>query len=297
MKIIVTGSLGNISRPLAEILIAAGHVVTVISSNPAKQQEIKALGAIPAIGELEDVPFLIETFTNADAVYCMTPSNITKDQDQISYYSKIGNSYAQAIRQTGIKHAVYLSSFGAHLDKGTGIILGSHHVEGILNELPDTTLTHIRPASFYYNLYAFADMIKEAGFIAANYGGGDNVLWVSPLDIAAAVAEEIIGPGGNKINIRYVASDERSCNEVARILGEAIGKPDLKWLVVSDEQAIDALEAKGLPTLFVAHLVELYAALHKGILTEDYYKHPPVSMGKVKLEDFAKDFALVFNKK
>jgi len=26
-----------------------------------------------------------------------------------------------------------------------------------------------------------------------------------------------------------VASDERSCNEIAAILGAAIGKPDLKW--------------------------------------------------------------------
>ena len=36
MKYVVTGSLGNISKPLAERLIAAGHEVTVMSSNPEK---------------------------------------------------------------------------------------------------------------------------------------------------------------------------------------------------------------------------------------------------------------------
>lgn len=45
MKIIVTGSLGNISKPLTEILIAQGHTVTVVSSNPNKQGAIENLGA------------------------------------------------------------------------------------------------------------------------------------------------------------------------------------------------------------------------------------------------------------
>ncbi len=40
MKIVITGSLGNIGKPLAEKLFAHGHSVTVISSNPEKQQQM-----------------------------------------------------------------------------------------------------------------------------------------------------------------------------------------------------------------------------------------------------------------
>lgn len=36
MKIIITGSLGHISKPLTEELVQKGHAVTVISSNPEK---------------------------------------------------------------------------------------------------------------------------------------------------------------------------------------------------------------------------------------------------------------------
>lgn len=50
MKIIVTGSLGHISKPLAEKLLQQGHGVTVVSSNPERQQEIEALGARATIG-------------------------------------------------------------------------------------------------------------------------------------------------------------------------------------------------------------------------------------------------------
>jgi uncharacterized protein YbjT (DUF2867 family) len=61
MKVIVTGSLGNISKPLAKELVGKGHTVTVISSKPEKQKDIEALGAAAAIGSLEDVDFLVST--------------------------------------------------------------------------------------------------------------------------------------------------------------------------------------------------------------------------------------------
>ena len=55
MKIIVTGSLGQISKPLAKELVEKGHSVTVISSNPERQKDIEALGAKAAIGTMEDL--------------------------------------------------------------------------------------------------------------------------------------------------------------------------------------------------------------------------------------------------
>ena len=58
MKVIVTGSLGNISRPLTQKLIAQGHEVSVISSNAEKANEIKKLQAIPLIGSVEDYAFV-----------------------------------------------------------------------------------------------------------------------------------------------------------------------------------------------------------------------------------------------
>ncbi|MEO7216288.1 hypothetical protein [Mucilaginibacter sp.] len=41
MKIIVTGSLGNISKPLTEILIARGHAVTLLAANQKNRQLLK----------------------------------------------------------------------------------------------------------------------------------------------------------------------------------------------------------------------------------------------------------------
>jgi len=297
MKIIITGSLGHISKPLTTALVQQGHAVTVISSNPDRQKDIEELGAIAAIGSLEDVNFLTATFTGADSVYTMIPPKGFLDQnfDVIAYYTNIGNVYAQAIRQSAIKRVVHLSSIGADLDKGTGLILGHHYAEGILNNLTDVAITFMRPTSFHYNLYSFIPVVKNTGSISANYGATDKIIWVSPTDIAAAVAEEIVKPlTGRKV--LYVASDELTCNDVAGILGAAIGKPDLKWLVIPYEQVQSRLESFGLSKQVAAALVELNASMHQGKFFDDYYQNRPQVMGKVKMTDFAKEFAAAFNK-
>jgi hypothetical protein len=43
-------------------------------------------------------------------------------------------------------------------------------------------------------------------------------------------------------------------------------------------------------------LVEMNAGRRSGVLLEDYNRHKP-TLGKVKLKDFAKEFASVFNSK
>lgn len=294
MNIIITGSLGNISKPLTLDLVKEGHTVTVISTKAEKQKAIEALGAKAAIGSVEDAAFLTTTFTGADAVYGMIPPSFG-ESNQVAYYKRIGNNYAKAITEANIKRVVHLSSWGAHLDKGTGIILGSHNVENILDGLHGVDITHLRAGSFYYNLYGFINMIKTAGFIGANYGGDDKIVWVAPEDIASAAAEELMKTTGVR-KVRYVAGDERTANETAKVLGAAIGKPDLAWLTFTDEQAKQGMLQNGLPPAIADDLVALYASIHNGKMGEDYECNKPANMGKIKVEDFAIAFKEVYNK-
>jgi len=294
MKIIITGSLGNISKPLSQELIAKGNDVTIISRNSDKQEEITALGAKAAIGSVEDAAFLKEAFAGAYAVYAMTPPNFAVT-DMIAYYRNTALAYAAAAKATSVKHVVYLSSYGADLDKGTGIIVGSHQAEGILNELENVSVTCLRPGYFYYNLYHFLDTIKNQGIIGTNFGGDDKLVMVSPLDIAAAATEELTDENPQS-KVRYIASDERTCKEVARLIGEAIGKPDLPWLTFSDEQVTQFMLEQGCPPVITDLLVELGAAIHSGLLKSDYEKNKP-ALGKVKLPEFIQEFAVVYQSK
>jgi uncharacterized protein YbjT (DUF2867 family) len=297
MKIIISGSLGNISKPLVIELVQKGYQVTVLSSKPEKHRDIETLGATAAIGSVEDVSFLTETFTGADAVYCMIPPNYHSNAalNQLGFYQKIGSNYAEAIQKSGVKRVIHLSSIGAHLSQNTGIILGHHAVENILKQLSGVAITHMRPTAFFYNLNSFIPIIKHTGSISANYGAEDKVVWVSPLDIASAIAEEITIPlVGRKV--KYVASEELTCNEVASILGGVIGKPDLEWTIISNEQLQARLEKVGMNPSLAAGLVEMNASMHSGELFQDYYLNRPTTLGKTKLTEFAKEFAIAFTK-
>ena len=195
------------------------------------------MGATAAIGTIEDIDFLTTSFASADSVYTMIPPDNFFDLslELKTYYGRIASNYFKAIEQAGVKRLVHLSSIGAHLDKESGIILAHHNAENILDKLSNVGVTFMRPTAFYYNLNSFVTMIKNTGTIMSNYGGEDNISWVSPIDIAASVSEELQTPlVGRKI--KYVASEELNCNEVATILGNAIEKSNLQWLLITSEQ-------------------------------------------------------------
>jgi uncharacterized protein YbjT (DUF2867 family) len=290
MKIIVTGSLGNISKPLAEKLIKAGHQVTVVSSSEDRSAEIEALGATPAIGSVSDVKFLTDTFHGADAVYAMVPPNFTAANWR-AFIGGIGSNYAEAIKASGVKKVVYLSSIGAHLPGGTGPIAGIHDVEQTLNTLTDVAIKYLRPAFFYVNFYGNVDMIKHANIIGSNYSG--KMVMVHPEDIADVAAEEIQSDFTGK-SVRYIASDERTTADVAAVLGAAIGKPALPWVEFNDTDAFGGMVQAGLPEEIAKNYVEMGTAVRNGKLWEDYEKHKPTVLGKIKLEDFAAEFAKAF---
>jgi uncharacterized protein YbjT (DUF2867 family) len=298
MKITITGSLGHISRPLTQELVGRGHSVTVISSKAERLKDIEALGAKAAIGTMQDADFLTTSFKGADVVYTMAAlgagSFFDQDLDIMTAHNKIGNNYKQAIQRSGVKHVVHLSSVGANMDKGNGILAFHYDVENILEQLPaDISIKFMRPVGFYYNLLAFIQTIKIQGAIISNYGGDDKEPWVSPLDIAAVIAEEIEKPFNGR-EIRYIASDEVSPNEVAKILGEAIGQPDLKWIAIPDEQLLSGLVATGMNPNIAKGFVEMNASRRGGVLYKDYYRNKP-ALSKVKLKEFAKEFAAAYS--
>jgi uncharacterized protein YbjT (DUF2867 family) len=294
MKIVLTGSLGHIGQPLAVNLVQRGHAVTVISSKSARAGNIGKIGATPAIGSIQDIPFLTDTFAGADVVYLMEPPiDFLSGLDNInSYWMDIASGYVEAIEATGVPRIIHLSSIGAHTDQGVGMLATHFHVESKLKELPDSVaIKFMRPVGFYYNMLAFIPTIRRAGAIIQNYGGDEKEPWVSPLDIAAAIGDEVDQPFDGR-SVRYVASDEVSPNEVARILGAAIGKPALQWVTVPDAEFEKNLIQAGFSAVAARGFTAMNAARFNGLM-DDYYRHRPI-LGKIKLADFAIQFAAAY---
>ena len=290
MKYTLTGSLGNITQPLAQQLIEAGHQVTIISSQAEKAAQIKELGAIPAIGQVEDIAFLTEAFKAADAVYTMVPPKYDA-VDVIEYIHAIGRGYAAAIREAGVKKVVNLSSWGADNPAGCGPVTGLYFVEQELNTLQGVDVIHLRPGYFYLNLLHSIPLIKKTGILGNNYSSDTRLVLVHPRDIAVVAAGELSALRFTGKSFRYICSDQATLQQIAAVLGKAIDMPELKHVAISDEAALKGYLDMGLNKNMATAMVELGRATREGKMIAGYLQHPPVQLGATKIEDFAVEFA------
>ncbi len=293
MKYVITGSLGHISRPLAQTLLQNGHQVTIVSSNADRAAQITALGATAAIGSVEDVAFLTATFTGADVVYTMEPPTWTATNWK-QYIHNIGRNFAQAITAAGVKKVVNLSSIGAHMPEGCGPVSGLYWVESELNALAGVDVKHLRPGFFYYNMLANIGMIKNMGIIGGNYGENATLVMAHTNDIAAAAAEEMSNPTFTGKSVRYIASDEVATQDIARILGAAIGRPELPWVNFTDADTIGGMVAAGLSHEVASNYAEMGSAMASGQMAADYLANKP-QLSATKFSQFAQEFAAIYN--
>lgn len=290
-KYLITGSIGNISRIIVEGLVKAGNKVSVITSSSEKVNEIEKLGAHAEVGRLEDLPFLRKVFSEAEVVYTMIPpiwqtSNLRKSQNEIA------SNYAEALKSSNVQSVVNLSSIGGHLSSGVGPVTGLYDFEQMLNNLPGIKVKHLRPSYFYHNLLAQSGLIKQAGIMGSNFGDKEKLFLVHPKDIAAAALEELLKLDFKGNSVRYIIGDERSGEEIANVLGKAIGK-NLNWVAFTDEQQKAGLLQAGLSEIHSFAYTEMGHALGDGSMQADARLNKPV-FSPTKLDDFAVEFRQAF---
>ncbi len=239
---------------------------------------------------------MIEAFKGADAVYTMIPVP-WHEKDWVAYHEKVGTNFAKAIERNGIKKVVNLGTYGGHRTDGIGPTAALARVEKALEKLNNTELVFLRPGYFYSNLLNQIATIKNMNVIGGNYGEVNNKILLSHTnDIAEAAAKAIVTDNFNNGEPYYVVSDIRSCAEVGHEIGKAIGNNDLQWVAFSDEDTRNGLQKAGFSDELTEIYVEIGQFFAKGYLNEHYNSltRKP-SLYKTKLEDYAKEFALIYS--
>jgi len=294
MKYVITGGAGHISSPVAENLLSAGHDVTVIGRSETNLQPLVQLGAKAATGSLTDEAFLVKTFAGADAVYTMIPPNYSVPNFR-HYQNEVARNYLAAIKSNSIKNVVVLSSVGAHMGNGAGPVDGLADYENLLGGYKDANVRMLRPSYFMYNLFAMIPLIKNMNIMGSNFGGaGEKLVLVHTNDIAAVVTEELLNLNFTGHSVRYIASDERTTDEIAAVLSNAVEKPGIPWVVFSDEQALEGMTQAGLPETIAAAYATMGKAIREGKMQEHYWNNKP-ELSPSRLENFANEFAAAYH--
>lgn len=289
---VLMGANGNITSKAAHILLKQGHKVRIIGRKAESLAALKAAGAELAIGDAGNADFLAQSFKGADAVYTMIPPNHASNAFR-AWQNQIGATIAEAVKQSGVKRVVNLSSIGAHLPDGTGPIAGLHDMEQKLNAVTGLDLLHLRPGYFMENHFNALGTILPFGVYADMIDGSVPIGTIATQDIAAVVARELASIRGTGSRVLHLRSPKLTTqDEAAAILGTAIGKPDLKHVRADPAQAKAGMTAHGL-SQNMADLFEEMSVAISGSAFNRAFADGPTEITPTTLEAWAPAFAAV----
>lgn len=254
---VVMGATGNIGKVITEILLSKGKSVKAISRDRDRLKPLVEKGAIPCVGQSEDRDFLMNVFQGATAAYTMIHPILHADNLR-EYQNMISENIANAIENSEIKYVVNLSSLGAHLSEGTGILLGSHDHEQRLNKIDDVNIIHLRPAYFMENFLGSIGRIIREGIFGSSLRGDISMPLVATRDIAKVASQFLLDLNfSGKAAFDLLGERNLTMIEVTQILGKAIGKPDLSYSQFPYDQVKDSMVNRSISLSVAEASIEL----------------------------------------
>lgn len=262
----ILGATGNIGSVITKKLLERGEKVRVVGRNAAKLQQFVHKGAEAMVANVKDAEALTEALTGARAAFLMVPPGMTSpdyraEQEVESY------AISTAAKNAGLQYAVNLSSIGAQAPAGTGPILGLHDCERKLNAVERLNVLHLRPAHFIENHLSAIEMIKMMGIFVGALKQDLKIPMIATRDVGAYAAERLLKLDfSGRQTQELLGERDLSMTEVASIISQGIGKPDLRYVQFSYEQVEQALVQMGSSKKTAAYLIEMFQGLNNGIV-------------------------------
>jgi uncharacterized protein YbjT (DUF2867 family) len=208
--------------------------------------------------------------------------------DSQGYQNRMVESLVYALAQARVPRVVALSSVGAHRSEGTGPILSLRSLEAKLNGLRDASVVHLRPAYFMENHLWSIPVIREQGINGSPIRPDVPIPMVATQDIAEATTKLLCEETFTGQTVRYLLEPrDLTMSEATRLLGEAIGKPELKYMRFPEEDARKAMARMGMSPSVVEAMPEMAQGFNAGAIVPTQ-KRSPENSTKTTLEEFAR---------
>ncbi|MGA7292145.1 MAG: NmrA family NAD(P)-binding protein [Terriglobales bacterium] len=261
---VVLGASGHTGHIVAKTLLAGGQKVRVFGRNAAHLQPLAAEGAEISVGDVTDVSALSKAFQHAESAYVMIPPNLTSN-DVRAYQEQVSDAIATAAKNAGVKNIVSLSSIGADKTSGTGPVVGLHSLEQKLNQITGANVLHLRAGYFMENTLPQVGAIRMTGNVVGPIRGDLKLPMIAAQDIGNIAGQALLGLAfRGKQTQELHGQCDISYAEVAKIIGQAIGKPGLGYIQALDNQVRTAMVQMGMSENFVGQLLEMAGAVNSG---------------------------------
>lgn len=259
MKIAVTGATGQLGQLVVNKLLEKGASVEVIAvvRNEEKARPLADRGAKVRVATYNDPPALEAAFTGVEKVLLISSNEVGQRIEQ-------HKNVIDAAKAAGVKHIVYTSAPKATT---TSLILAPEHKateEYILQSGLEYTI--LRNNWYTENYKDQIEAARHTGAVFAAAGEG-RVASATRSDFAAGAVAVLLGTGHGGKTYELGGDKAWDFNELAKVIGEIIGKPVI-YKPVDAATLIEHLKAAGLDESMAGFLAALDGNIAEGTLAE-----------------------------
>ena len=281
---VILGASGNTGSIIANFLLSKSEKVRVMGRDAGRLQRFVRKGAEASTADVSDAASLAKAFRGARAAYLLLPP-ITSREDQ----ERESDAIAKAVKQSGLRYAVYLSSYGAQVPKGTGPVAGLHSSEEKLNAISGLNVLNLRAAYFMENNLTAIGMIHEMGIFGHALLPDLKLPMIATRDVGDYAAQRLLDLDFSGKQTRELLGErDLSMTEATTIIARGIGKPDLRYVQLPYDQMEQALTQMGLSSKKAAVYIEMFNAMNTGVLAA-LEPRSPENTTPTSFEQFVQD--------
>jgi uncharacterized protein YbjT (DUF2867 family) len=284
---VIVGASGNTGSIIVNFLLSKGEKVRVVGRDMGRLQPFVRKGAEAFTAEVSDAAALAKAFGGARAAYLMLPPlNSREEQERQS------DAIVKAVKDSGLRYAVHLSSYGAHVPEGTGPVTGLHSSEQKLNAITDLNVLHLRAAYFMENNLAAIDMIHGMGLFGHALLPDLKLPMIATSDVGDYTAQRLLDLDFSGKQTRELLGErDLTMTEVTAVIARGIGKPDLRYEQFPYDQVEQVLAQMGFPRKKAGVYIEMFQAINAGVLAAQEPRSPQNST-PTSFEKFVQDVFL-----
>jgi uncharacterized protein YbjT (DUF2867 family) len=255
----IMGATGQVGGAAAAALLRQGQRVRAVVRDAGR-----ALSLLPGLAEVATadvghIDSLAAAFAGTRGVFVLNPPRVTP-HDVLADARAVSAAIAEAVWRARVPHVVALSSQGAHLAEGTGIVRTLHDFEAALRAT-GVPVTFIRAGNFMENWADGLEPARAEGVLPSLLQPLDaRTETVSIRDVGAVVAEALADPVEGERVVNLWGPEAYAPEDAAAILSDLLRRP---VQAVAPPRATweTALTGAGLG----ADYARLLAALHDAI--------------------------------
>jgi uncharacterized protein YbjT (DUF2867 family) len=281
---VILGASGNTGSIIANLLLSKGEKVRVVGRDVARLQPFVRKGAEAFAADMTDATALTRAFSDARAAYAILPPLHSREEQE-----RQSDAIAKAVKGSGLRYVVHLSSYGAHVPQGTGPVTGLHSSEQKLNAISDLNVLHLRAAYFMENNLAAIDMIRGMGLFGHALLPNLKLPMIATRDVGDYAAQRLLDLDFSDKEARELLGErDLSMTEATAAIARGIGKPDLRYEQFSYDQVRQVLVQAGFSPKKAAVYIEMFEAINAGLLAAREPRSPKNSTA-TSFETFVRD--------